>query len=681
MKRVLNESQRAAVSHGEGPALVLAGPGSGKTTVITERAVRVAAMASSPDKLLCVTFTTAAAAEMRERYIRLSAPDAPGLTGGAVSRAGAGEGLTAGESCGKSARRVCTALSTGAGDGLAAGESCAGAENELPAEECDVERGTPVTPVFSTVHAYCNRIISIYERRRGVRFTRIEGEDSPKNAILSRIYKKYNGKEPDDAMLDRLKSYYRKESAKDGPGPAGGVARPAGRDQIRRFREIASEYEKVKSENNYIDFDDMITFGRSILENEADIAEEVRAGIEFVQVDEAQDLSREQYNVIRLLAPGGNIFVVADDDQSIYGFRGAEPECLFGFVDDYPDVARYMLTRNYRSTADIVRFSSLLVGRNGRRFQKDLVAADEADGGCGTRSLTAGGRSGSNERSQPVTIGGRSGSNERSRPVTIGGRSGIGRGTRSVTVIEPADNSAQATLCVREAARAAEAGETIAVLYRNGVSSLPVRAAVSEAGMAYSILGSCPPAWESDAVRDCFSVVAAAERNARFAIPTPAKTFRRLIRDGFATEAEEACRLEGRDRKNVCAAISFLEILLSGASSYSDAVGRLDRVERSDIDAATDPARRGIVLSTIHSAKGLEFDNVIILDLVEGELPGTAAAGAMLEEERRLLYVAMTRAKKRLILSCPRKRGVWGEERSSFVDEIMEDLRFNGERG
>ena len=551
----LSEVQRAAVSHGAGPALVLAGPGSGKTTVITSRSVRLAGAIRAPERLLCVTFTRAAAAEMRERY-RLMA----GVNG-----------------------------------------------EDVP------------VPVFSTVHAYCNGIVGMYERKSGRRFERIEGEDSPKNEVLSRIYEKFNGVRPDEAMLARLKGYFRKEA--DSSAARG---RPSGSNQIRRYSEIAQEYGRVKREHGYLDFDDMIAFALKLLRTEPELRREVQRRFDYIQVDEAQDLSRSQYEVIRLIAPGDNIFIVADDDQSIYGFRGAEPECLFEFVREFPNTARYALTRNYRSTPEIVAASSALVSVNQRRFSKDLFTL---------------------------------------RPEAQG----------SASVQEFANAAAQAEFCAYEARRAVNSGESVAVLYRNGMSSLPVRLALSTTGIPYRTSGNCPDTAENSVVSAFLRELAEAERRGIFVIPSPGAVLKKLLRGGFAKRAEEQCRLEGRDRKTVSLGLDFLEMLTDGAYSYADCLRRLDRLRRYDsvtaapgIDASD---LSGVMLSTIHSAKGLEYDLVLVIDVLEGELPGSEAAGEALEDERRLLYVAMTRAKKRLVLCCPEKRGIRGEEPSRFLQE------------
>ncbi len=560
----MSPAQLSAVMHGEGPALVLAGPGSGKTTVITKRAVRLSGKMRSPGRLLCVTFTTAAAEEMRTRYLRLIKEERP-------------------------------------------------AEDEAGDNETE-------TPVFSTVHAYCNSVLTEYERRTGKRFIRIEGEDSPKNAILSGIYKKYNGQEPDDAMLQRIKGYMRFEREH------GKTRQPSGRNQIRRFDDIVKEYARQKEAYGYVDFDDMIRLCGRIMREDRDISKLVRSRFDYIQVDEAQDLSRIQFDVIRLISPGDNIFVVADDDQSIYGFRGAEPDCLFEFLKEHPDAARYELTRNFRSTPEIVAASAALISRNGKRFEKHLFTASV------------------------------------SRP-------------DSFEIRYFTDAAAQAEFFRETALKAMEAGKTVAALYRNGISSLPGRFALSSEGIRFATFGNCPGTWNVPTVSRCLEAVRKAEREAGLVIPAPAQTFRKLLRSGFAEEEEEKIRRTGRDRKTVSVALDFLKLLTAKAESYAEMLKLLDRMDGAGISFLNGPEPSAPlppgtpVFSTIHSSKGLEYDVVTVLDVLEGELPGSEAAGAAVEEERRLLYVAMTRARKRLVLCCPYKRGIRGEEESRFLRE------------
>ena len=205
------------------------------------------------------------------------------------------------------------------------------------------------------------------------------------------------------------------------------------------------------------------------------------------------------------------------------------------------------------------------------------------------------------------------------------------------------------------------------------MSSLPVRLALSTTGIPYRTSGNCPDTAENSVVSAFLRELAEAERRGIFVIPSPGAVLKKLLRGGFAKRAEEQCRLEGRDRKTVSLGLDFLEMLTDGAYSYADCLRRLDRLRRYDsvtaapgIDASD---LSGVMLSTIHSAKGLEYDLVLVIDVLEGELPGSEAAGEALEDERRLLYVAMTRAKKRLVLCCPEKRGIRGEEPSRFLQE------------
>ena len=549
----LSEAQQACIAHREGPALVLAGPGSGKTTVITGRALRIAEELSSPERLLCVTFTRAAADEMRKRYIA---------------------------SCGEEAAKA-------------------------------------GVPVFSTVHAFCNRIVGMYEKRTGTGYTRMEGEDSPKNEILSSIYRRLNGTFPDEMMLQRLTGYLQRERE----------GRSSGSAQIRRFDEISKEYERIKAQEHLMDFEDMVRFACRLMRTDKRIAGEVKRMFDYIQVDEAQDLSRGQYDFIRLIAGNRNIFIVADDDQSIYGFRGADPGCLFDFVREYPDCRRYELTANYRSVPMIVSSAASLVEHNQKRFAKDLYSVNPPLINC-------------------------------------------------VNVHIFKNGGEQARFCAEEVRRLVKAGSTCAVLYRNGMSGLPVKLWLRRFGLEYGVLGNSPGPWDTAAVKGAMFRIADAERNAGLILPRPRDTWRKLLRKGFGDKAVEQCEEEGRDRKYALISLEFVSALTSGAVSFADCERLLDDIERTDLGpeqtgaSGQETGRKQVTLSTVHSSKGLEFDYVFLIDLLEGELPGSEAAGDTVEEERRLLYVGMTRARRGLALCYPIERGGFLEEPSRFIKEI-----------
>lgn len=532
---ILNEAQMAAVSHRNGPALVLAGPGSGKTTVITHRSVAIAKEIALPGRLLSVTFTRAAGLEMAQRYCKL-----------------------------------------------------AGIEQPKPGE----------IPVYQTVHAFCNGVIGIYERETGRHFTRIEGEGGGKMQILSNLYHRYNNKTPDGPTLKVLES---------------AASRRTTDDRIPNESKILEAYTAYKRDHDFLDFEDMISVCLEILQTHPDFCARMAARFDYVQVDEGQDLSREQYEVIRLIAPHKNLLIVADDDQSIYRFRGAEPSCIFDFVKQYPDCARYDLTQNYRSTRRIVEAASRVVSRNEKRFDKDLYT-------------------------------------KRSKGTPVKVRCFAGCGEQANYVCD----------------RLAKAGGG-AVLYRNGVSSLTVRLALTLRGIPYEIRGGYERVGDIQVVGDILQEILQAERRARFILPSPAKTFKRMVQDGYIAGLRREYERSREHQRYLSAVLEFVSLLVTSCDSWRACVEVLGKMDQN----STNPT---VLLTTIHSAKGLEFNTVCMIDLIEGEFPGSGAtAGEDLEEERRLFYVGMTRAKDTLYLCSPLARGGREETESRFVGEIGKD--------
>ncbi len=526
---ILNEVQVAAVSHRSGPALVLAGPGSGKTTVITHRSVALARELSRPSRLLSVTFTKAAGLEMEARYCRLAGVDA--------------------------------------------------------AQPDKI-------PVYQTVHAFCNSVITAYARETGQVYTRIEGPGGGKMAILSDLYTRFNHTPPDGATLKALES---------------ALSRNVG-GQLPNDTKIMAAYKEHKRAHRLIDFDDMISVCLEILQRDFAFCAQIAARYDYIQVDEGQDLSRAQYDVLRLIAPHRNLLIVADDDQSIYRFRGAEPACIFDFVRQYPDCARYDLTRNYRSTQRIVAAAAQVVSRNQNRFDKHLYT-----------------------KRDPGT------------PVRVRIFSGCGEQARYVCDLLAKGPGA--------------------ILYRNGISSLAVRLLLTLRGIPYTIRGGCEQVGEIGVIQDVLQGILEAERKATFLLPTPAKTYRRMVQAGFVGKMRAQYEVSGEHQRFLSAVLEFVDLLVSVCVSWKDCVALLDRMDTLVGD--------DVVLSTIHSAKGLEFDTVCMIDLVEGEFPGSGAnTGADLEEERRLFYVGMTRAKERLYLCYPLARGGREEVGSRFVGEM-----------
>ncbi|MCL2708209.1 MAG: ATP-dependent helicase, partial [Defluviitaleaceae bacterium] len=293
----MNENQARAVIHKDGPMMVLAGPGSGKTAVITHRALHLAkGHGVNPAEILVITYSKAAATQMRRRY---------------------------------------------------------------------VEQGGSDSAVFGTFHAVffrmlraggglpADQVISEEERRTEI-----------KKALASFGYDmedEFVGSVLNELSLVRNELYDMRHYH----------AASIGTDD---FKALSESYEKFKRENGRFDFDDMLTRCHEMLSSDKDALKKWRARFRYMMIDEFQDINRVQYECVKLLAaPENNLFIVGDDDQSIYRFRGARPEFLLNFRSDYADTAEAVLDLNYRSTDKIIACANGIIEKNRIRYGKKII--------------------------------------------------------------------------------------------------------------------------------------------------------------------------------------------------------------------------------------------------------------------------------------------------------------------
>ncbi|MBE7058557.1 MAG: ATP-dependent helicase [Ruminococcaceae bacterium] len=541
MSYKLDNTQLEIAMHTNGAALTLAGPGSGKTTVLTERTVRLARKIQKPEKILCVTFTNAAGREMENRYKK--------------------------------------------------------------AQEHSELYGRNI-PMFKTVHSFCNEIIREYEKIAGVEYKRIEGASNYKKSIITEIYKEINGYIPESGIIELLCG----QSASDDTML-----------EIKNFRKIMQRYRSYKKEQALIDFDDMILFAREILESKEqiklNIKEKFITRFEYVQVDEAQDLTKEQFEIMEIIAANGNIFVVADDDQSIYGFRGAAPECLFAFKEKFPDCKVYYLERNYRSVKNIVDCSCRFIAQNKERFEKNLYSETE-----------------------------------------MGAKPGIICLKNSVE---------QGEYIFKEANKLIEEDNNIkiGVLYRNNISGLLPRTVLVCNEKEFVSQGEFFKTCEIDFLNVVISKMRKKERNSVF-VPSPYKMLRMLKEAGLDKDLENYCRETRKNEYYRQIVSEFIVYICKKADSVEELVTMLDKIDNK---RNVNEKECNINFSTVHSSKGLEYDAVFIADVVAGEFPGRKAThGKALEEERRLFYVSLTRAKRYLYVLYPENK----REESMFISEF-----------
>lgn len=307
LEPVCNEAQLRAITHESGPALCLAGPGSGKTYTLTHH-IRYLILEKhiDPSQILVITFSKAAAIEMQQRFTRLM-------------------------------------------------------------------EDTYYPVRFGTFHAIFFQILSRYEGYSTKDILTITRKKQYLKTALAQM--DYQGKEDVDTLMNILQqiSYVKncgstsalEKSEQDSP----------------QFKEIYRNYEAVVRQEHALDYDDMLLLCYRLFRNRPDILEEYRKDINHVLVDEYQDINPVQYEIVKMLVGSGqNLFAVGDDDQSIYGFRGSKPEIMLRFQEDFPSGVIIPFQTNYRSASGIVKCASQLINRNNKRYQKELSAAKEGDG-------------------------------------------------------------------------------------------------------------------------------------------------------------------------------------------------------------------------------------------------------------------------------------------------------------
>jgi DNA helicase II / ATP-dependent DNA helicase PcrA len=630
----LNERQSEAVLATEGPLLVLAGAGTGKTRVITYRVAHLIEQGVPPSSILAVTFTNKAAGVMKERISELL------------------------RASGRAAFDIWV----------------------------------------STFHSFCARLLrresqhvglprdfAIYDDddqtaavKRALAQLGLSTEDYPPRSLRSQIsHAKNHGITPDEMESQ-----------------AAQMRDPGRQDAAKVFR----AYEEILRKAAALDFDDLLLRAVQLLREHADVRARWSSQFQYLMVDEFQDTNRAQEELVRLLAgPRKNVCVVGDEDQSIYGWRGARAGNLKRFTEDFPGAKIIRLEENYRSTQTILDAAAAVVKNNSDRLGKTLQATlglgdplrffeapdsvAEAEFICEQLSSIV-----RNDSDSRVAVLYRTGAQSRSfeevlrrmgiRYRVVGGfsfyeRAEVRNALAYVRLIfHPEDDVAllrvlnvpprgigATTVAVLEA-RAKESGKSLWETIRAGEFSTGKKIAGALNGFR--------------------ELIQALQEECR-EMPPAALIERVLDRTGFLTWVEQQDNLEHTSRADNLRELSnamaeateqgqTLEDLLDHAALVSDA----DQYEE-DIPVS---------LMTLHSAKGLEFDAVFLAGLEEGLLPHGRALDTPgeVEEERRLFYVGMTRAKRSLVLSRAIYRRSYGEERlraslpSRFLSEIPRDL-------
>ena len=624
----LNPHQRQAVMHGDGPLLILAGAGSGKTRTLTHRiAWLIRERNVTPREILAVTFTNKAAGEMRERLEKLL---------------GSVEGLW-----------------------------------------------------VSTFHSACVRILRREMEQVGFTSQFTIYDDSDQERLLKAVLKELNI--PEQTLKPRAAA-----AAIDGAKNRGLWPEdlPGGDYAADLIAKVYARYQERLKLANALDFGDLLLWVVRLLESDAGVRRRWQGRFRHLLVDEFQDTNQVQYRLIRLLAGGErNLCVVGDDDQSIYRWRGAEVGNILNFEIDYPGCVTIRLEQNYRSTQTILAAAGGVVARNLGRKGKTLwtdnpageplsvetlpddleearfVAGELARlrrGGRRLRDMAVFYRTNAQSRAFEEAL-----VREKLPYVMVGGVKFFSR-------MEIKDVLAYLRLLVNPAD--AVAARRVINVPARGIGTATVERIATLEGEAGGLLPACRLALERGLLPG-----AAAQRVAAFAAlmedfrgrlandtPYAELTADLIDASGYGAMLREERTEEARDR------LRNLEELLAGMEEHAaqepTLAGYLEQVALvTDLDSFDESLDR-VALMTLHAAKGLEFPVVFMTGLEEGLFPLARSGNddEELEEERRLCYVGMTRAREKLYLTHARRRRVYGDYQfnppSRFLGEIPAHL-------
>ncbi|HXY30369.1 MAG TPA: UvrD-helicase domain-containing protein [Gemmatimonadaceae bacterium] len=633
----LNPAQREAVLHFEGPILVLAGAGSGKTRVLTTRIARlIEHHGVDPRHILAVTFTNKAATEMRQRIARLLGSEPEGMWIGTFHSVGA-----------RLLRREATLV------GRAANFTIYDEDESLAVVKRSMERAKISTKEWTP---------------KAIR----AAISDAKNAMVGpREYARL--------ALDPLS------------------------------RAAAAVYEPLETalrEANAVDFDDLLVLPVRILQQHEDRREHWRSRFQFLLVDEYQDTNRAQYELVKLLGDAhGNVFVVGDDDQSIYGWRGADIRNILDFERDFPNAAVVRLEENYRSTPQVLAVANSVisanVGRRGKTLRPTCAAGeavtvvgglDERDeGDWVAEEVEARARTRHEMALRDVAILYRTNAQSRALEDALRRRALPYRLVGAVRfydrreirdlmsylklIANPSDD--EAFLRAIAAPRRGLGESTLAAL---GVAAREAQLPLLAAAARPDLLSSLRPA-ARDALRD-FSLLIGRLRE-RAASEAVDEIIRELIEEIHYADHLRAEGPEGLDRLE-----NVREMITGAAETVVDEGGELGLtpldhfLQRAslvtDFDRL-DPDADAVTMMTLHNAKGLEFPMVIITGLEEGLFPLARAHDEpeTLEEERRLFYVGITRAERVLYLTHARSRRRNGESMPSLPSSFLASVPAN----
>ncbi|WP_229768541.1 ATP-dependent helicase [Tissierella pigra] len=614
----LSMEQQNAVKHLDGPALVLAVPGAGKTTVLIHRTANLILNHKiNPKRILSITFSKASARDMKSRF--------------------------------------------------------------------DSFFGSTSIPIeFSTIHSFCFSLIREYAYINKIKYTLIEGEKEELNKfnLIKKIYLDINHQYITEEKLESLLNaigYIKNmmitvdEFLKNN------------KTDIENLKTIYNTYEKHKRDNNLIDFDDMLTLSLEILTENKHILNNYRSKYDFLQVDEGQDTSKVQMEIIKLISkPKDNLFIVADDDQSIYGFRGAYPKGLLNFNNIYPKGKLFFMEDNYRSSQNIVSVCNEFIKKNKLRYNKNIKTY--------------------NKFIEPINI------------VKVNSIS-----QQYKYIIDDLKDRELSKCCI---------------LYRNNLSSIGLIEFFERNQIPFYMRDIKVKFFNHWLIQDIINFIIFSGDTSNMNIyeniyykkrgyiskkqinyaktlnynlsvfdrimdfPGLSNFYKSTLMDlkldfkklsklsppeairfieydlEYERYLKENSMRFGYTYDSLKTILYYLKLIANNTENLNELLNRLRYLD--NLCRSSPNTKNSVTLSTVHSAKGLEFDRVYMIDLVDGDFPSSSSVDAsekgkyeLIEEERRLFYVGMSRAKHHLSLITPHNIGDKSVSPSRFLLELQ----------
>lgn len=617
-----SKAQVSAIAHFKGACQVIAGPGSGKTTVITHRVLNlINECGVAPSNILVITFTKMAANEMKERFLKLA----------------------------KDNNEICTGVK-------------------------DADRVT-----FGTFHAV---FFTILKHAYNYTAANIASEEQQREAVRQSIMRQHIDIEDENEFITQVLSEISKvKNDKIAPEMYYSI-----NCSENVFRNIYADYSQMLSRNRLIDFDDMLVYCYELLSKRQDILAAWQDKYKYILIDEFQDINRVQYDVVRLLAGREqNIFIVGDDDQSIYGFRGAKPAMMLNFNRDYKNVVQIKLDVNYRSSPQIVNAARRVIEHNTARFDKDIRTLNDNSDAVDIRQFEDMAEENSmiieNIRQSIIN-------NERKYSdiavltrTNIGGRQLIGKFIEYNIPFVTRDSipnlyehwiAFNMSAYIKMALGSRE--REIFLKIMNKPKRYISRDMLMEENVDFTLLRQryADKSWMVERIDDLEGDLRVLSRCSPLA---GINYIRRGI--GYDAYLREYCREKHINEDELFGIIDEIQESAREFNTYEEWFAYIEEYNCELKRQAANKKKAGggydaVTVCTMHSSKGLEYEEVYIIDANEGVMPyAKAVLDEEIEEERRMFYVAMTRAKKKLHIFSVNERYNKRLEVSRFVEETV----------